>query len=56
MEDLWRIKDSGIDLDDLADAAEYKRFLNRFCSDEEQEHQRRLLLENADDDQDVAKT
>lgn len=43
MEDLWRIQNSGVDLEDFADYAEYHRFLKRFCDDEEQRNRRRFL-------------
>jgi hypothetical protein len=33
MEDLWRIQSCGIEVEDFADMAEYKRFLERFCND-----------------------
>jgi hypothetical protein len=44
MENLWCVQDSAIEVEDYADAAEYKRFLERFCDDEEQGHRSRLLL------------
>ena len=44
MEDLWRVQDAGIEVEDFADMAEYKRFLRRFCKDEETDHRRRLLF------------
>ncbi len=43
MEDLWRIQNSGVDLEDFADYAEYRRFLKRFCEDEEDKNRRRFL-------------
>ena len=43
MEDLWRIQNSGIELEDLADLAEYQRFLKRFRDNEEQGNRRELL-------------
>lgn len=43
MEDLWCVQSSGIDIEDFADMAEYKKFLRRFCQDEEQKHRRQLL-------------
>ena len=43
MEDLWCVQKSGIDIDEFADVAEYNRFLQRFCDDEEKGHRRRLL-------------
>ena len=44
MENLWCVQDSAIEVDDYADEAEYKRFLDRFCNDEEQGHRSRLLF------------
>lgn len=45
MEDLWCVQSAGIDVDDFADFAEYKRFLERFNKEEEEQgHRRRLLL------------
>ena len=44
MEDLWRVQDSSIEIEDFTDIAEYKRFLERFCNDEEKDHRRRLLF------------
>jgi len=43
MEDLWCVQGSGIDVNDFADMAEYKRFLKRFCQEEEKKNQRQLL-------------
>ncbi len=43
MEDLWCVQGSGVDIDEFADMAEYKRFLERFCKDEEKENRRKLL-------------
>ena len=43
MEDLWIVKNSGVDLDDFADLAVYRRFVRRFCREEELAHQRQLL-------------
>jgi hypothetical protein len=37
MEDLWCVQNSGVDLEEFADNAEYKLFLKRFCHDEEKE-------------------
>lgn len=34
MEDLWRVKSSPVDMKDLADLAEYHRFLDRFQAEE----------------------
>ena len=47
MEDLWRVRKSGVPLKDLADLAEYHRFLDRFKAEEEQQHHRDLLVGNA---------
>ena len=47
MEDLWRVKRSSVDMKDLADLAEYHRFLDRFESDEANDHQRNLLYGDA---------
>lgn len=44
MEDLWYVQNSGVDVDDFADIAEYKRFLERFSQNEEQDNRRRLLF------------
>ena len=44
MENLWCVQDSTIEVEDYADAAEYKRFLERFCDDVDQGHRSRLLL------------
>lgn len=43
MEDLWRVKKAGVDMKDFADHAEYRRFLQRYSDDEEQNHRQRLL-------------
>ena len=43
MEDLWRFENSGIDIEDIADIAEYKRFLKRFSNEEETNNRSRLL-------------
>lgn len=44
MEDLWCVQSSGIELEEFADNAEYKRFLQRFCNEEEKDNRRRLLF------------
>jgi hypothetical protein len=46
MEDLWNVQNSTIEAQDFTDMVEYKRYLDRFCKDEETRHQRRLLDEN----------
>jgi hypothetical protein len=43
MEDLWRVKRSSVDMNDLADLAEYHHFLDRFRLEELDDHRRRLL-------------
>ena len=55
MEDLWRVKRSSVDMKDLADLAEYHRFLDRFKEEEADDNKRNLLygdarLGPADDD------
>jgi hypothetical protein len=44
MENLWRVQDSGVDLEDFADYAEYKQFLKRFNDEEERTNRRQLLF------------
>lgn len=48
MEDLWKIQDSAIELQEFADMSEYRRYLDRFIKDEERRNLRRLLY--GDDD------
>lgn len=48
MEDLWNIRNSAIEVEDFADMVEYQRYLDRFCKDEETQHQRRLLYGDED--------
>ncbi len=48
MEDLWRVQDSAIEVEDFADIVIFKRFLDRFCKDEEDNHRRRLLYGDED--------
>lgn len=43
MEDLWRVKSSAVDMKDLADLAEYHRFLDRFQVEEEKANRSNLL-------------
>jgi len=43
MEDLWAVQRSGIDIEDVADMAEYKRFLKRFSDEEERQNRKQLL-------------
>lgn len=47
MEDLWRVKRSSVDMKDLADLAEYHRFLDRFEIEEVSENRRNLLYGDA---------
>ena len=47
MEDLWRVKSSSIDMKDLADLAEYHRFLDRFKEEEADGNTRKLLYGDA---------
>ena len=46
MEDLWRVNSSGIDLENFADMAEYKLYLERFRKEEEKQHRDNLLYGN----------
>lgn len=48
MEVLWRVHDSAIEVEDFADIVIFKRFLDRFCKDEEDNHRRRLLYGDED--------
>ena len=43
MEDLWRVKSAAVDMKDLADLAEYHRFLERFKVEEAEGHKNKLL-------------
>lgn len=36
MQDLWRVRDSGVSMHDLDDLVEYHRFLKRFRGAEEE--------------------
>ena len=47
MEDLWRVKKSSVDMKDLADLAEYHRYLDRFEGEEADGNQRNLLYGDA---------
>lgn len=47
MEDLWRVKRSSVDMKDLADLAEYHRFLDRFKDEEADANKRNLLYGDA---------
>ena len=47
MEDLWRVKRSSVDMKDLADLAEYHRFLDRFKEEEADDNKRNLLYGDA---------
>ena len=48
MEVLWRVQDTAIEVEDFADIVIFKRFLDRFCKDEEDNHRRRLLYGDED--------
>lgn len=48
MEDLWKVQDSDIEVENFADIVIFKRFLDRFCKDEEDNHRRRLLYGDED--------
>jgi hypothetical protein len=48
MEVLWRVQDSAVEVEDFADIVIFKRFLDRFCKDEEDNHRRRLLYGDED--------
>ena len=48
MEVLWRVQESAIEVEDFADIVIFKRFLDRFCKDEEDNHRRRLLYGDED--------
>ena len=48
MEVLWRVQDSAIEVEDFADIVIFKRYLDRFCKDEEDNHRRRLLYGDED--------
>ncbi len=44
MEDLWKVKNSGIDMNDLEEnMAEYKHLIDRFNKEEETINRRNLL-------------
>ncbi|HKL25460.1 MAG TPA: hypothetical protein VJ910_04480 [Desulfuromonadales bacterium] len=45
MQDLWRVKSSGVSLHDLDDPVDYHRFLNRFKEAEQVRKQKDLLYE-----------
>lgn len=47
MEDLCSVKRSSVDMKDLADLAEYHRFLSRFESEEAHANQSNLLYGDA---------
>jgi len=47
VEDLWRVKSSSVDMKDMADLAEYHRFLNRFKEEEVDDNKRNLLYGDA---------
>ena len=47
MEDLWKLKDVGYRVPDLADRAEYNRLVQRFREEEVRSNTRNLLFGNA---------
>ena len=48
MENLWKKRSSSIGVEDFANIVVFKRFLDRFCKDEENKHRRRLLYGEED--------
>jgi len=48
MENLWKEQYSAIGVEDLATSVVFKRFLDRFCKEEEKNHRRRLLYGEED--------
>jgi hypothetical protein len=44
MEDLWKLREMGLDLDDVADRAEYDRLVKRFREEEQKSNLRNLLF------------
>ena len=44
MEDLWKLRDMGYRLKDVADQAEYDRMLKRFREEEERDNRNNLLF------------
>lgn len=50
MEDLWRVQDSGIDVDALADSAEFTRLLKRFREVEQQNSRSKILFQEESTD------
>ncbi len=45
MQDLWRVSDSGVPLQDLDDLVEYHRFLSRFNENEAARREKDLLYD-----------
>jgi len=48
MENLWKEQYSAIGVEDFANVVVFKRFLDRFCKEEENNHRRRLLYGEED--------
>ncbi len=48
MEALWRVQDSAGEVEEFGDIVIFKRFLDRFCKDEENNHRRRRLYGDED--------
>lgn len=53
MEDLWRVQGSGIDVNELADSAQFRRLIARFRVNEEQVNRRKLLYQAKTSDNSV---
>lgn len=43
MEDLWRVIESGIDIDSFADMSEYNQYLECLSENDEKMYQQKLL-------------
>ena len=48
MENLWKEQFSAIGVEAFANIVDFKRFLARFCKEEENNHRRRLLYGEED--------
>ena len=48
MENLWKEHYSAIGIEDFANTVVFKRFLERFCKEEENNHRSRLLYGEED--------
>lgn len=47
MEDLWKLREMGFRLTDLAERAEYDRMVKRFHEEEQQANLKNLLYDSA---------